>query len=257
MTRIVVQIYEIQDPREAETVISLGVDRIGSVILSARDWKVAAIREAILVSRSAGVKHSLIPLLSQQDILFRAMEYYQPDILHFCESLTAHPGEKIDLQGCVDLQNTMRARYPDIEIMRSIPVAEPKTDQAVPTLDIAESFEDLSDYFLTDTTLSNQPVKGYIGITGQTSDWRVAKALVENTRVPVILAGGLSPENVYEGIMAVRPFGVDSCTRTNAVGQDGRPVRFMKDRNRVKAFVQEVRRAEREIQKSCNVTSGK
>ena len=78
MAEIAVQIYEIQGPREAEAVIKLGVDRIGSVILSEEDWKVPAIREAILVSREAKVKHSLIPLFDTKEVLFRSMEYYQP-----------------------------------------------------------------------------------------------------------------------------------------------------------------------------------
>jgi phosphoribosylanthranilate isomerase len=61
------------------------------------------------------------------------------------------------------------------------------------------------------------------------------------------LAGGLSPENVYEGVMAVRPFGADSCTRTNAEGSNGGLVRFKKDYEKVKAFVAEVRRAENDL----------
>ena len=44
------QIYEIQTPEEAEKCIDLGVDRIGSVILSASDWKNPGIREVISLS---------------------------------------------------------------------------------------------------------------------------------------------------------------------------------------------------------------
>jgi phosphoribosylanthranilate isomerase len=98
-----------------------------------------------------------------------------------------------------------------------------------------------------DTSLGTEPVEGFIGITGRTGDWTVARQLVEASAVPVILAGGLSPENVYEAVMAVTPFGVDSCTRTNALDSSGRPVRFKKDLKRVKAFVQEVRRAEQDL----------
>ena len=38
------QIYEIQTPEEAEKCIALGVDRIGSVLLSASEWKNPEIR---------------------------------------------------------------------------------------------------------------------------------------------------------------------------------------------------------------------
>ncbi len=57
------------------------------------------------------------------------------------------------------------------------------------------------------------------------------------------IADGMSPENIYEGVKAVRPFGVDSCTNTNATTQDGNPIRFKKDFGKVKKFVEEAQRA--------------
>lgn len=247
MTKIAVQIYEIQEPGEAEVMIALGVDRIGSVIMTRKDWKVPAIREAISVSQAAGVKHSLIPLFKSRDILFQAIDYYRPDIIHFCESLTDERGRLLPCNGLVTLQKTIKEAYPDLEIMRSVPVAVPQADQSIPTLEIAKCFEGSSDYLLTDTCLVRQPVKGYIGITGMTGDWVIAERLAASSAIPVILAGGLSPENVYEAIMTVRPFGVDSCTGTNLIEESGKPVRFTKDTSRVKTFVEEARRAERDL----------
>jgi phosphoribosylanthranilate isomerase len=57
------------------------------------------------------------------------------------------------------------------------------------------------------------------------------------------LAGGLSPENVYDGIRFVKPAGVDSCTGTNRLDDQGRPIRFQKDMDRLRRFVEETRRA--------------
>ncbi|KPJ75429.1 MAG: hypothetical protein AMJ54_14965, partial [Deltaproteobacteria bacterium SG8_13] len=69
-------------------------------------------------------------------------------------------------------------------------------------------------------------------------------------------AGGIGPGNVAAGLRAVQPAGVDSCTGTNAVGTDGRPVRFQKDPDKVMAMVQTVRamqptRQEKEISNRC------
>ena len=247
MTKIAVQIYEIQDPGEAEAVIELGVDRIGSVVLSEENWKVPAIREAILISRGTRVKHSLITLFNTKGVLFRAIEYYQPDIIHFCECLTSDDGRMIGCEALVEFQICVKERFPEIKIMRSVPIAAPKSSQRIPTLEIAGCFEAASDYFLIDTSLGSEPVEGYIGITGLTCDWTEAERLVGSSSIPVILAGGLSPENVYEAVMAVKPFGVDSCTRTNALDGSRRPMRFKKDYNKVKAFVREVRRAEKDL----------
>jgi phosphoribosylanthranilate isomerase len=57
----------------------------------------------------------------------------------------------------------------------------------------------------------------------------------------------LSPENVYESMRSVRPAGADSCTLTNALDREGKPVRFKKDFDKVAAFVAEVRRAEKDF----------
>jgi uncharacterized coiled-coil protein SlyX len=95
--------------------------------------------------------------------------------------------------------------------------------------------------------MEKAPVNGFIGITGRPPDWDMAKDLVFNTHIPVILAGGLSPENVYEAILKVFPAGADSCTQTNGMDESGRPVRLKKDIEKVKKFVSEVRRAEEKI----------
>lgn len=92
--------------------------------------------------------------------------------------------------------------------------------------------------------MGKEPVEGYIGITGRTLDWDIASQLVKNTELPVILAGGLSPDNVYEAVVKVVPAGADSCTGTNMTDESGRPVRFRKDFHKVKRFISEIRRAE-------------
>ena len=47
MQNIIVQIYEVQDPLEAESLVEIGVDRIGSVIVSETDWKIPGVKETI------------------------------------------------------------------------------------------------------------------------------------------------------------------------------------------------------------------
>lgn len=47
------------------------------------------------------------------------------------------------------------------------------------------------------------------GGTGETLNWEVAAEVVRKSKTPVILSGGLTPENVGEAIRTVRPFGVD------------------------------------------------
>ena len=65
----------------------------------------------------------------------------------------------------------------------------------------------------------------------------LVRCIVESVRIPVILAGGLSPHNVAAAIRAVQPTGVDSKTRTDRADGAG------KDLDAVAAFVAAARAA--------------
>lgn len=76
----------------------------------------------------------------------------------------------------------------------------------------AAPYEALVDAFLLD---SYDPVSGKVGGTGKTHDWQISAGFVRTTAHPVILAGGLNPDNVAFAIRTVRPYAVDanSCLR--------------------------------------------
>ena len=241
---MIVQIYEIQTPEEAERCIEVGVDHVGSVLLPEPGWQNQALRETLGVTEGTPAKNTLIPLFREMDVLFRILDYYRPDVIHFCESLTDNRGCETELDQYVEAQSTIGEKFPEVEIMRSIPIPAENSVPGFPTLEVARKLEPVSDFFLTDTWMKNQPVQGFIGITGRPCDWRIARDLVIQSKIPVILAGGLSTENVHEALVKVGPAGADSCTQTNKRDQEGNAVRFKKDFERVKKFVQEVRRAE-------------
>jgi phosphoribosylanthranilate isomerase len=87
-----------------------------------------------------------------------------------------------------------------------------------------------TDYFLLDSYVSGRP-----GGTGETFNWNLA---VEAKKLgkPVILAGGLTPQNVAEAVRVVRPFGVDVSS-----GVESAPGK--KDREKIRDFVAAVRGA--------------
>jgi phosphoribosylanthranilate isomerase len=67
------------------------------------------------------------------------------------------------------------------------------------------------DALLLDSGNPNLAVK-LLGGTGRIHNWRLSRQIVEQSRVPVFLAGGLNPENVKEAIDTVQPFGLDLCS---------------------------------------------
>jgi phosphoribosylanthranilate isomerase len=86
--------------------------------------------------------------------------------------------------------------------------------------------------FHTDYHLLDSYTAGVPGGTGETFSWEIARS--HRGRIPVILSGGLNPENVADAIAAVRPYAVDV-----ASGIELRPGR--KDPEKLAAFAAAVR----------------
>jgi phosphoribosylanthranilate isomerase len=100
---------------------------------------------------------------------------------------------------------------------------------------LAHRFAPVSDVLLLDTKVRGLPG---VGASGRAHDWSISRRIVDSVSAPVILAGGLSPENVAEAIRVAQPWGVDSNTATNRPGDP-----LAKDMNRVREFVLAARRA--------------
>lgn len=80
------------------------------------------------------------------------------------------------------------------------------------------------------------------GGTGKTADWAHCAAIVRATRRPVVLAGGLTADNVGVAMTQVRPFGVDVETGVSDRLPHGA---LVKNRDKCRRFVMAVRRADR------------
>jgi len=79
--------------------------------------------------------------------------------------------------------------------------------------------------------LVDAAVKGSYGGTGITADWFAAAELAK--RYPLLLAGGLTPENVADAVRRVRPWGVDVASGVEASPGE-------KDPGKMKAFVRAI-----------------
>ena len=77
------------------------------------------------------------------------------------------------------------------------------------------------------------------GGTGRVHDWSLSAQFVQQSPLPVFLAGGLSAENVGRAIRTVRPFGVDLCSGARSKGR--------LDPDKLTAFVQAVRMTDDEL----------
>ena len=82
--------------------------------------------------------------------------------------------------------------------------------------------------------------KGTPGGTGEKFDWDLVPQSDEIQGKPIILAGGLTPENVFEAVKTVKPYAVDV-----SGGVESEP--GIKDAARIRAFLESVRDADRQL----------
>ena len=116
-----------------------------------------------------------------------------------------------------------------VEFMDSLQEKSFKAFRGIPA-DVDGFARDDAPTFLVDAS-----VKGVYGGSGVIADWDGAAELAK--KYPLLLAGGLTPENVAEAVGRVKPWGVDV-----ASGVESAPGK--KDPSKMKAFVQAVRGAE-------------
>ena len=82
---------------------------------------------------------------------------------------------------------------------------------------------------------------GLPGGTGRTFDWN---ELPDELQRPLILSGGLTPQNVGAAIRSARPWAADVSSGVELTGEDGRPRKGIKSAAKIAAFIREVRNAD-------------
>jgi phosphoribosylanthranilate isomerase len=226
--RMIVQIYETSSPEEARALAEIGVDHIGVLVGDGSFPRERSVDQArrILSAIPSPSRGSVLILSAEVSLIEQIALDLRPLILHL--------GASTDMlkAGAVA---ALKERMPPAVLMRSIPVVDEGS------LSIAKSYEGLADFLLLD---SHRPGDPQIGALGVTHSWALDRKIVESVRTPVIMAGGLGPDNVAQAIHAVRPAGVDSKTKTDQADHAGS---HSKDLAKVKRFV--------ELAKSCEPAS--
>ena len=216
----IIQIAGIRSPGEARMILGAGADWLGFPLRLEHhgedlpDKGVAA----LIASLDIGDRAVLITYLERA-----------ADILALAGELGCR---RVQLHGDIAAEETHRLRETGagLFLIKSLIVRPGDPDELLGRM---REFAPLVDAFITDTW---DPRTGARGATGKTHDWDISRRIVEESARPVILAGGLTPENVARAIERVRPAGVDAHTGVEA--PDG-----MKDPALVGAFVGEALRA--------------
>ena len=216
-----VQIYGITTTEDAADVDRLGPDSIGVVLdegIGTWDSVDSDVAHRI-VSTVTLARIVALSLSTDPDRALATARVLRPDILHLARA---------DQMETAALER-VRASIAPAQLMLTVPVHGPDSAR------LAHRLAEFADYVLLDT---KHPETGTVGATARTHDWGMSAAIVAALDIPVILAGGLGPRNVKDAISAVRPFGVDSETRTSMDAD-----RRRKDLAKVEAFIDLARAA--------------
>jgi len=113
----------------------------------------------------------------------------------------------------------------DIRYVRREARADVITAVDAADADRVRAYDGVADALLLDSTTDDGA-----GGTGETHDWHAASVLVDDCSTPVVLAGGLTPENVADAVRTVEPYAVDVSSGVERSGGE-------KDHEAVASFV--------------------
>ncbi|MFH1327962.1 MAG: phosphoribosylanthranilate isomerase [Candidatus Bathyarchaeota archaeon] len=214
-----------KDEIALKTAVDCGADAVGFVVKSPRSPRNLSISEAkrlldlvppfvytVAVTASASEKEILE--ISER-LRPNAIQTYQISPLEF--ALNLFRSLRVKLIGALSVD--VDADYSE-SMLRNL-VAK------------ASGMTDLVDAVLVDSSMGDM-----VGGTGMKGNWRVAREIRnEISPFPLILAGGLTLENISEAIMEVRPYAVDVSS-----GVESSP--GIKDTSKIEAFIGKVRKFE-------------
>jgi phosphoribosylanthranilate isomerase len=223
------KICGIRSPEEIELADLYGADAVGFItevpVESPR--KLNSDTAAYLVSRVPQTLSSVLVIMPENsDTAVELIEKINPDIVQIHSRLPL-------------LELEIIKEKTDIPIIKTLSVpaqGEASCEKAGSKASILSLLEEVSlleeadtvDSILLDTARSEKP-----GGTGCVHDWTLSQRISEETRLPLILAGGLKPENVREAIRIVSPYAVDTASGVETYGK--------KDAVKIKSFIEEVR----------------
>ncbi|MCL6548280.1 MAG: phosphoribosylanthranilate isomerase [Alicyclobacillus sp.] len=184
-----VKICGIQSEEDLEVALAAGADALGFLvgITHVAEDKITPELARDLIAR-------IPPFVASVAVTHLQAAGEIADLVSYIRCTTVQVHDDVDVR----VLQEIRRQLPHVKVVKAVHVTGPEA------LDYARRMEPYADALLLDSRTQDR-----IGGTGRTHDWSVSRRIVEAVRIPVILAGGLNPDNVAEAVRQVRPFGVD------------------------------------------------
>ncbi len=210
-----VKICGIRTEQDLSVAINAGAEAVGFIT----DVPVDSPRKITLAEASR--------LISKVPLFVTPVLVIMPENAHQAVQMiqAARPGA-VQIHNALPLSELVEIRKTGVKVIKTIPV--PRDPDADALINQIKGLSGAVDAVLLDTLLD-----GKSGGTGVPHNWEVSSKIVMNAGIPVILAGGLKPENVGDAAGRVRPYAVDTAS---GVETDGK-----KDEKKVLDFIKNAR----------------
>lgn len=220
-----VKICGLRTPEDIEFAERAGADAVGFItevpVESPR--KLDAGTAASLVEKVPKCLDSVMVIMPENaDRALELIEKVRPDIVQIHSGLPLCELETVR-------ENT------DIPIIKALSVPAGLGASKLRNLAerLLEEVRELEESGCADSVLLDSGLAGKTGGTGCVHDWALSRQIAKECRLPLILAGGLKPENVGEAIRTVYPYAVDTASGVESGGK--------KDPVKIRNFIEEVR----------------
>lgn len=189
--------------QDAKTAVQYGADAIG-LIVGTKFFS----EDEISVSSASEIVAALPPFISSVLVTHLQSGHEILELYRAVSPTTIQLHNEVSMSVIEEL----RCKVPHVKLIKAIHVVD---SRAVTQALVYSS--------CVDSILLDSRTDSRIGGTGVTHDWSVSRKIVLQSKVPVILAGGLNPSNVEAAILKVRPFAVDVNSGVDSPGGEKDP----------------------------------
>lgn len=206
-----VKICGIKSESELTFALNAGVDAVGFITDVPVDTprKINLELAASLISKVPVFVTSVMVIMPENaDIAIDMIQKAQPSA--------------VQVHNDLDITELVKIKGSGINLIKTIKVSQDSTPDEI--LKQVDALKGVADAVLLDTAIG-----GKTGGTGVTHNWDISAEVIRRSSIPIILAGGLIPENVGEAVQTVCPYAVDTASGVETGGT--------KDKNKVTEFI--------------------
>jgi phosphoribosylanthranilate isomerase len=169
---------------------------LGMILEIARSPRSLSLEEAEHLAPACEGKHVLVVESMHPTRMQEAVERLQP--------------AAVQLHGSVESRQIhwLRDGFPQVALWKTCGIPPRSADPASLVSELLEQSYRYAEAGVQ-ALLVDTRVAGTTGGSGRTGDWKLARELRDESPLPLILAGGLRPDNILEATLAVQPSGLD------------------------------------------------